>query len=67
DALFVDSTKPTVAVQIQTISVWLRKLIRLSTNIRPTPSVRSLSSDLAILNGIPLDEVVTLGNWSSAS
>ncbi|KAI9243243.1 hypothetical protein BDA99DRAFT_449257, partial [Phascolomyces articulosus] len=30
-------------------------------------SVRSLGTDLAIKNGIPLDDVVTLGNWSLAA
>ncbi|KAG2212975.1 hypothetical protein INT45_013284 [Circinella minor] len=67
DILFVDCNKPQIPVQLQTISKWLINLVRRSTDIRPTPSVRSLGTDLAIKNGIPLDDVVTLGNWSSAA
>ncbi|KAI7846734.1 hypothetical protein BDC45DRAFT_453027 [Circinella umbellata] len=67
DILFVDCNKPQISVQLQTIFKWLINLVRHSTDIRPMPSVRSLGIDLAIKNGIPLDDVVTLGNWSSAA
>ena len=67
DALFVHSHRPSSNVQVQTISKWIRSLDQLSTDATPTPSVRSLGSDLAIRHGVPLDDVVTLGNWSSAT
>ena len=42
-------------------------MIRISTDIQPTSSVCSLGTNLAIKNGIPLDGVATLGNWSLAA
>ncbi|KAG1525821.1 hypothetical protein G6F51_014350 [Rhizopus arrhizus] len=33
----------------------------------PGVSVRSLASSMALHHGIPLDDIVTLGNWSSST
>ncbi|KAI8145619.1 hypothetical protein BJV82DRAFT_679807 [Fennellomyces sp. T-0311] len=49
----------------QTIPKWLCNLVQLSTDTHPAPSVRSLGTNLAIARGIPVADVVTLGNWSS--
>lgn len=58
-ALFVDSRYPNRPVKVQTI-----RARRLSADARPTPSVRSLGSHLTLHSGVPLDNVITRGNWS---
>lgn len=66
DHLFVNSIRPTQPVESNTISTWLRKLVRLSTQEKRV-SVRSLDSSLALRSGIALDDIVTLGNWQSST
>lgn len=53
--------------RLTTISPWLKRLTKLSTTQTPVPSVRSVASDLVLARGVPLDEVVTMRNWSSAA
>ena len=65
--LFVLANRPTESLVSTTISTCLRRLVRLSTDVTPTPSVRSIASDLALSRGASLDDVVTTGNWSSSS
>ncbi|KAI9033824.1 hypothetical protein CLU79DRAFT_714665 [Phycomyces nitens] len=63
EALFVKANQPTRAVKTETISSWLRAVVRFSKS--HTVSVRSLASSLALERGMPINEIVTLGNWSS--
>lgn len=65
--LLVNSKNPKKILRTTTISTWLRGIVRLSTPQKPVPSVRSLASDLALARGVPLADVVTMGNWSSHS
>lgn len=65
--LFVNSVSPSKPLKVTTISTWLRRLLRLSTSMNPLPSIRSLASDLALKRGIPTEDVVIMGNWSSDS
>ncbi|KAI9032931.1 hypothetical protein CLU79DRAFT_830785 [Phycomyces nitens] len=63
EALFVKGNQPTCTVKMETISSWLRALVCFSTS--HTVLVRSLASSLALERGMPINEIVTLGNWSS--
>ncbi|KAF7723587.1 hypothetical protein EC973_001828 [Apophysomyces ossiformis] len=65
DNLLVNSRDPFTPLEATTISSWLRQIVSLSTNLKPLPTGRSLASDLALVRGVPVDDVVTLGNWSS--
>ncbi|KAG1229910.1 hypothetical protein G6F35_002007 [Rhizopus arrhizus] len=65
DVLFVNSANPTLPVKSSTISSWLRRLLLHSTS-ESRVSVRSLGSSLALRSGIPVDDIVTLGNWRSS-
>jgi hypothetical protein len=67
DNLLVNSINPTKPLSVGTISSWLRGLTKMSTDLVPVPSIRSLASDLALSRGVPKEDVVTLGNWSSDS
>ncbi|KAI9022139.1 hypothetical protein CLU79DRAFT_719128 [Phycomyces nitens] len=62
ESLFVSAKNPSIPVTVATISTWLRTLAQMSTSITTCPSIRSLASDLAIQNGVPLDDVVFMGN-----
>lgn len=64
-SLFVTTATPPAPLEVTTLSSCLRRLMHLSTTVRPTPSVRSVASDLALARGTPYDDVVTVGNWSS--
>jgi hypothetical protein len=64
--LLVNSKNPSKLLKTTTISTWLRQLMRLSITQKHIPSVRSVASDLALARGVPLTDVVTMGNWSSA-
>ncbi|KAI8058853.1 hypothetical protein BDF21DRAFT_430126 [Thamnidium elegans] len=44
----------------------LDKLLRLST-MEQRVSLRSIASSLALQSGIPKDDIVTIGNWSSST
>ena len=66
NVLFVNAKQPRKPVTISTIGTWLRNLIKMSTQ-EPGVSVRSLASSIALHHGIPLDDIVTLGNWSSST
>ncbi|KAG0731824.1 hypothetical protein G6F23_014925 [Rhizopus arrhizus] len=49
-----------------TISSWLhRRFISLSTT-EPHVSIRSLASSAALDKGVDLQDIVTLGNWTSS-
>ncbi|KAI9028906.1 hypothetical protein CLU79DRAFT_680229, partial [Phycomyces nitens] len=61
--LFVKAHHPSVPVQVSTIFSWLRSLMQLSTT--KSVSVCSIASTLALEQGMSLDDIVTLGNWSS--
>ncbi|KAI9006254.1 hypothetical protein CLU79DRAFT_880701 [Phycomyces nitens] len=62
--LFVNSKHPDRPIQTSTTSSWLSHLVRLSTSVRPTPLLRSIALDLALGRGMPIEGVVTVGNWS---
>ncbi|KAG1283530.1 hypothetical protein G6F66_010889 [Rhizopus arrhizus] len=53
-------------VKVTTINSWIRRLIRLSTS-EPRVNLRSLASSAALRAGIDLDDIITLGNWSSST
>jgi hypothetical protein len=65
--LFIKQYQPSEPVRPSTISSWLRRLIKLSTN-EPRVSVRShkLGSSQALRQGISVEDIVTLGNWRSS-
>ncbi|EIE86006.1 hypothetical protein G6F46_013034 [Rhizopus delemar] len=65
-SLFVNANIPTQIVKVTTISSWIRRLIQLSTS-EPRVNLRSLASSAALRAGIDLDDIVTLGNWSSST
>jgi hypothetical protein len=65
-ALFVHSFQPNRAVFSTTIASWLRRLLRLSTP-ETNVSVRSVAASLALQRGVPLEDIITLGNWSSST
>ncbi|KAG1458880.1 hypothetical protein G6F56_006289 [Rhizopus delemar] len=65
DVLFVNSANPALPAKSTTISTWLRRLLHHSTS-ESRVSVRSLGSSLALRRGIPVDDIVTLGNWRSS-
>lgn len=67
DNLLVNSLTPSKPLSVKTIASWLFHLTKMSTDVVPVPSIRSLASDLALSRGIPNEDVVTLGNWSSDS
>ncbi|KAI7861528.1 hypothetical protein BDF14DRAFT_1887087 [Spinellus fusiger] len=48
-----------------TISAWLCRFINKSTT--DTISIRSIASSCALAQGIALDDIVTLGNWTSST
>ncbi|KAG0732125.1 hypothetical protein G6F57_015500 [Rhizopus arrhizus] len=56
----------TQIVKVTTISSWIRRLIQLSTN-EPRANLRSLASSAALRAGIDLDDIITLGDWSSST
>ena len=64
DTLSVNTKRPERRLSNTTISSWLRRLIRLSTT--EMVSLLSVASTIALEKGIPLQDIVTLGNWSSA-
>ncbi|KAG1481975.1 hypothetical protein G6F54_013674 [Rhizopus delemar] len=53
-------------VKVTTINSWIRRLIQLSTN-EPRANLRSLASSAALRAGIDLDDIITLGDWSSST
>lgn len=72
-ALFISTTNARVAASCDTISRWLRNVVSRSINSSSSssdssrqPTMRSVASDLALQRGIPLDEVITHGNWASS-
>lgn len=64
--LFLNSVHPDKELSLSTIQSWLNKLIRLSTTEKRV-SLRSLGSSLAVQQGIPKDDVVTMGHWANSS
>ncbi|KAG0977719.1 hypothetical protein G6F28_012327 [Rhizopus arrhizus] len=65
-ALFVKANKFNQPVLSSTISSWLhRRFISLSTT-EPHVSIRSLASSAALDKGVDLQDIVTLGNWTSS-
>ncbi|KAF7720368.1 hypothetical protein EC973_000341 [Apophysomyces ossiformis] len=69
DSLLVNSVDVAAGVQVATISGWLRRLLAksLTDATSSAPSVRSVASDLALLRGAALEDVLTMGNWSSST
>lgn len=67
DNLLVNSRNPSKPISVAVISSWIRTLIKLSTDLVPVPSIRSLASDLALSRCVAKEDVVTLGNWTSDS
>ncbi|KAJ8656673.1 hypothetical protein O0I10_007519 [Lichtheimia ornata] len=68
-ALFISTTHASVAASCDTISRWLRKVVShsiTSSSSSRQPTIRSVASDLALLRGVPLDDVITHGNWASS-
>ncbi|KAI7847851.1 hypothetical protein BDC45DRAFT_451190 [Circinella umbellata] len=71
DFLFVNSRQPTQPLAVTTLSTYVRSVLYLSPTASQVgsrlPSVRSVASDKALRNGVPLDEVLLMGNWSSST
>lgn len=72
DILFVSTTNRCLPAACNTISRWLRNVVSRSiSSSSPTfarlPTVRSLASDRALSQGIPLDDIITQGNWASST
>ncbi|KAG1053849.1 hypothetical protein G6F43_004103 [Rhizopus delemar] len=65
-SLFVNTNMPTQIVKVTTISSWICRLIQLSTS-EPRVNLCSLASSAALRAGINLDDIVTLGIWSSST
>ncbi|KAL7329798.1 hypothetical protein PS15p_212273 [Mucor circinelloides] len=64
--LFVKSNNAYQPLSFSTLSSWLhREFISLSTS-ESQVSIRSLASSRALDQGVPLQDIVTLGNWASA-
>lgn len=52
---------------VSTLSTWLhREFISLSTS-ESRVSIRSLASSRALDQGVPMDHILTLGNWASSA
>ncbi|KAG1143706.1 hypothetical protein G6F37_006510 [Rhizopus arrhizus] len=65
--LFIKSNNIRQSLSASTLSSWLhRELISLSTS-ESRVSIHSLTSFRALDQGIPMDHIVTLGNWVSSS
>ncbi|KAI9033677.1 hypothetical protein CLU79DRAFT_830046 [Phycomyces nitens] len=62
ESLFVSAKNPSIQVTVATISAQLRTLTQMSTSITPCHSIRSFASDLAIQNGVHLDDIVFMRN-----
>ncbi|KAI9311875.1 hypothetical protein BX666DRAFT_1867143, partial [Dichotomocladium elegans] len=70
NVLFVNSHSQSSPPSATTIAAWLKRLLArslTSADSRPTLSVWSIASDLALRRGVSLDDVVTMGNWSSTT
>jgi len=65
DNLLVNSLNPAKPISVATISSWIRRLTKMSTDLVPVRSIPSIASDLALSRGALKEDVVTLGNWSS--
>ncbi|KAG1627672.1 hypothetical protein G6F44_012128 [Rhizopus delemar] len=63
-SLFVKSTNPNRPVQSTTISTWIRNLVKLSTSEKKV-SLRSVAASLALDNGMPLQDIITLAAQES--
>ncbi|CEG76669.1 hypothetical protein RMATCC62417_11530 [Rhizopus microsporus] len=65
-SFFVNTNDTTQMVTISTISTWLCRLLRFSSD-EPRTNLRSLSSSAAPRAGVDINDIVTLGNWSSSA
>ncbi|KAH8547913.1 hypothetical protein BGW37DRAFT_407086, partial [Umbelopsis sp. PMI_123] len=65
DNLLVNSINPAKPITVGTISSWIRRSTKMSTDLVSVPSIRSIASDIALSRGASKGDVVTLGNWSS--
>ncbi|KAL0098313.1 hypothetical protein J3Q64DRAFT_1694698 [Phycomyces blakesleeanus] len=63
ECLFVNAHQSTNSVQVSIISSWLCSLLQLS--MHEPVLVQSIASTLALKRDMSLDNIVTLGNWSS--
>ena len=66
DTLFLHSYAPLKLLSARTIQRWIGKLVKISTT-EPRVSLRFIASSFALKSGIPKDDVVTMGNWSSSA
>jgi hypothetical protein len=64
--LFVNALEPNKPLSTRTIQRWIRNLLQISTKEEKV-SLRSIASSLALQAGIPKDDIVTMGNWSSST
>ncbi|KAI9490454.1 hypothetical protein BDB00DRAFT_768881, partial [Zychaea mexicana] len=70
EVLFVNSVKVESPLSCATIGAWLHRLLGRSAPVASSsgvPSVRSIASDLALKRGASLDDIITIGNWSSST
>ncbi|KAI8048741.1 uncharacterized protein B0P05DRAFT_480809, partial [Gilbertella persicaria] len=59
---FIDPIRPDDTRKIRRLYSWIKRLFRLSSD-EPRLSLRSL----ALQSGIPKENIVTMGNWSSST
>ncbi|KAL7311792.1 hypothetical protein PS15m_009512 [Mucor circinelloides] len=65
--LFVKSNNVYQPLSVSTLSSWLhREFISFLSTSESRVSIRSLASSRALDQGVPLQDIVTLGNWVSA-
>ncbi|KAI9261607.1 hypothetical protein BDA99DRAFT_439202, partial [Phascolomyces articulosus] len=69
--LFMNSWVPNKALVVTTLSTYLRSILRLSpstaTSADKLLSVHLVASNKALRLGIPLEEILLMGNWVSAT
>ena len=68
--LFVNSRHTSQALAVNTLSAYLCSVLRLSHSVAISslrlPSMRSIASDKALRQGIGLEDILLMGNWSSS-
>ncbi|KAI9316059.1 hypothetical protein BX666DRAFT_1815685, partial [Dichotomocladium elegans] len=69
--LWVNSRNPAQPLAVNTISAYLRAILAKSPSAVVAgprlPSLHSVTSDTALRHGIPLKDILLMGNWSSTS
>ena len=67
-AVFIALTKPHKAVTASTISRWIKDTLALSgidTSIYKAHSTRSASTSRAVNAGVPIEQILKVGDWSN--